>query len=397
IAVVTGDATYTATFTEALRNYTVKFVHEDGTVLDTQTLTYGTMPEYKGPTPEKEATAQYTYTFSGWTPEITTVTGDATYTAVFTAEEVPAAEVLRVAGSNRYKTSLKIADELKEELGITKFDSVILATGEAFADALSGSYLSAVKTVPILLIREKDLSTLKTYITDNLSEGGTIYVLGGTGAIPEEWLEGLERYQRKRLSGSSRYTTNLEVLREAGIPDGSEILVATGEGFADSLSASSTGKPILLVKNTLSKVQKDFLSELAGKGMRYTILGGTGAVSDELKAEIEACTGAIVGRISGKTRYETTVMIAERYFPDARSVLLATAENYPDGLCAGVLGTVRKAPLILCTNEKTKTAVSFCAERDIHSGIVFGGTAVLSDETVRTILDLSEDVEVVVK
>ncbi|MBQ6541660.1 MAG: hypothetical protein IJL73_04195, partial [Lachnospiraceae bacterium] len=86
IAVVIGDATYTATFTEALRNYTVKFVNEDGTVLDTQTLEYGTMPEYKGATPEKEATAQYTFTFNGWAPEIAAVTGDTTYTATFTAE-----------------------------------------------------------------------------------------------------------------------------------------------------------------------------------------------------------------------------------------------------------------------------------------------------------------------
>ena len=98
-------------------------------------------------------------------------------------------------------------------------------------------------------------------------EGGTIYILGGTGAVPEEWIEGFEGYRMKRLSGSSRYTTNLEVLREAGIPEGSEILIATGENFADSLSASSTGKPILLVKVhilmlgiLLKHITKGFLS-----------------------------------------------------------------------------------------------------------------------------------------
>lgn len=81
---ITKKTTYTATYTPL--PYTITFVDEDGTtVLDEQTCDYGTMPVYAGETPTKEATAQYTYTFSGWTPELATVTWDATYTATYTA------------------------------------------------------------------------------------------------------------------------------------------------------------------------------------------------------------------------------------------------------------------------------------------------------------------------
>ena len=77
---------FKAQFTSTVNKYTITFVDEDWTTeLDSQELDYWATPVYAGETPTKEATAEYTYTFNGWTPDIATVTGDATYTATYSS------------------------------------------------------------------------------------------------------------------------------------------------------------------------------------------------------------------------------------------------------------------------------------------------------------------------
>ncbi|MBQ9743367.1 MAG: InlB B-repeat-containing protein, partial [Ruminococcus sp.] len=81
---VTGDLTVTAQYTTTTNKYTVTFVNWDGTVLSTQNVAYGSAA--KAPAdPTREATAQYTYTFSGWDKSFSNITGDLTVTAKYTA------------------------------------------------------------------------------------------------------------------------------------------------------------------------------------------------------------------------------------------------------------------------------------------------------------------------
>ena len=85
VVAATGDATYTAIYTATTRKYTITWLNEDGSQLSQAPVAYGEIPAYNGETPTKESSAEFSYAFSGWTTEPVAVTGEATYTAAFTA------------------------------------------------------------------------------------------------------------------------------------------------------------------------------------------------------------------------------------------------------------------------------------------------------------------------
>ena len=78
-----------ATYEQTIRKYTITFVNWDGTILQNSNEEYGSTPQYNGPTPTKPSDARAEYTFSGWTPLVAPVQGEATYTATFDASYAP--------------------------------------------------------------------------------------------------------------------------------------------------------------------------------------------------------------------------------------------------------------------------------------------------------------------
>ena len=69
-------------------SYTVIWKNEDGSILDTDVnVSGGTIPEYDGVIPSKADTKDYSYEFSGWTPALTAITENMTYTAVYNSIE----------------------------------------------------------------------------------------------------------------------------------------------------------------------------------------------------------------------------------------------------------------------------------------------------------------------
>ncbi len=298
--------------------------------------------------------------------------------------------VYRIYGSNRFDTAFGAANMLKETLGVEKFENIIVACGTNFADALAGSYLGKVKNAPILLVQPNMVPAVRAYIEDNLQPGGTVYLLGGETIVPGGVSEGLTQFTTKRLWGANRYETNLAILEEAGVTGG-EILVCTGYSFADSLSASAVGKPILLVDKKLTAGQEAYLSGLTDDS--YVIVGGVGAVNEVVEESLRGY-GAIE-RLAGANRFATSVMVAERFFEKPTNVVVAYAANFPDGLCGGPLAMSMGGPLLLTANNDAAITAAYTAENGICDGVVLGGPGLISDNAVRQIFGMEADQNIV--
>jgi len=129
-AVTLEGQEYTDVRVETIPRYTVRFVNEDGEELQSLRVEVGTVPVYTGETPTKEPTADSIFTFAGWTPALAAITGETTYTAVYTAEHVDA----------EYKLEIRTLEE-----AFNSYPQAILdkyGSAENMANALIASLVS---------------------------------------------------------------------------------------------------------------------------------------------------------------------------------------------------------------------------------------------------------------
>ena len=204
--------------------------------------------------------------------------------------------VFRVAGQTRYETSLVAA-----EINPKSSDTVIVATGGNYADALSVSPYAFASGSPVLLC--DSASGLAGAAVESIRSGGysRAVIVGGTAAVPAS-VEGQLRSAGVgdvvRLSGATRFETSsriadFELASGLGFTmDG--VLLATGMNFPDALSAGPLAgrsrSPLLLV-DPGAEYACAYLSGFRGEVSSATVVGGTAAVPEEDRLVIARVLG----------------------------------------------------------------------------------------------------------
>ncbi|PRR85680.1 cell wall-binding repeat-containing protein [Clostridium luticellarii] len=289
--------------------------------------------------------------------------------------------ITRLAGTDRYETSVKIADSFQSG----SLQNIILASGKDFPDALGGSVLSKKYNAPILLLNSTvdENSDALNYIKSHLSTSGNIYVLGGTSSVSDDILDHITQMGYKnitRLGGANRFDTNKYIISSLNVKTGTPIVLANGWGFADALSissiAASKGYPIFMVNtDNLPDETKNLISTI--KPSKVYVIGGQASVSqdaiDELKTQLSYLKDEDITRLGGQTRYDTSMSICENFDFNSSTAVLANGENFPDALSGSALASKLNAPIILTDGNDLSNQKTYIDKENYRNVYLLGG------------------------
>lgn len=276
-----------------------------------------------------------------------------------------------VGDINRYSTSISIANKAFNPSSSGKIQNVVIATGNSFPDALSGSVLAKKYNAPILLVEKEPDSenSLKIldYINNNVEKTGKVYMLGGVGTISSNFEAKFKQLGFNniiRLGGKDRIETSNLINNEINTVDNTPIVIATAKDFPDALSispiAAANGWPIFLVDKTVETNLKNYLT--TKKPSKVYIVGEVGVVSDNIKNGIKTILNYgddKVIRLGGSNRYETSKVINLNFIQKSDKVILATGVGFPDALAGSVYAGLNNYPIVLADSSNTISAVSY--------------------------------------
>ena len=213
----------------------------------------------------------------------------------------------------------------------------------------------------------------------------------------------------REFGGRDRYDTALRLAnnfgRIKGLGNVATAFVASGTGLVDAVSVAGLAgfldAPVLLTSgDSLHGGVADFIEDY-GVQTVY-ILGGAGAVSDEVAEDIEALANEpTVSRIEGADRYATAAAAASKLgggaaWCDAEdpAALLANGGDVSlvEAMAVGPIAHRLQLPLLLTAADELPMATAdFIEAEDIEHVVIVGGTDSVSDDIATALSDSGVD------
>lgn len=310
-------------------------------------------------------------------------------TATVFAEAPNPPAVSRLYGVDRYETAIAIS-----KTGWTSADTVVVARGDDFADALSAAPLAKMYNAPIILTQKDQLSDK---ISNELKRLGVkkIIVVGGTGAVSASVEQKLNKVAPvQRVFGQDRYETSEKVAEKLGA--NSTVALATGEDYADALSiasiAAEQGMPVLLTeKNKLPDSVKNYIAN--NKITKTYIVGGQGVISDAVKSSVPGAE-----RLSGQDRYATNAAVLSKFSSQVNydNVYVSVGNNFADALAGSALAAKNDAAIVLTDKSLPQGTVDAVQSQITPKSNItlLGGEAVVPSSSINSLSLIKTDLNV---
>ena len=312
--------------------------------------------------------------------------------------EIKLPKQTRFAGANRYETASFISRGMYKST-----DTVVLATGLSYQDAMLAVPLAKAYNAPLLLTTDKQVTKFTEERLQKLNAKKVI-IVSTNGAVGSKVKAALAKYNPVVISGKTCFETAAKVAKALQAktkkaPD--TIFFATDSAFADALSASPVAAiknaPIIYLNNkSIDKATADYLKSVKGKIKNAYVIGGDGVISNAMMKNVATALGLTVNktvvRVAGKNRYETCVAVNNKFKSVLSSdgICVAKGLDFPDALAGGVYAAKTKQALFLADGKKLQDVQgTYLKGKNASKITVFGGTGAVPDELVKLIAQAS--------
>ncbi|MFB2597650.1 cell wall-binding repeat-containing protein [Herbiconiux sp. P17] len=301
---------------------------------------------------------------------------------------VDGVDASRISGYDRFSTASAIANA-QYPGGV---DTVFVATGDTFADALSIAPVAALNGSPVMLA-SGDLFYQEPNLIEVAGQVGALnpkhlVFIGGEQSIPWVWEPGLSYGGNgiqvrtvQRIAGADRYEVSRNIALQEFPAGAKTVFLASGLTFPDALSAVpsavSQKAPVILVRggnDALDSQTTDLLQQLGAT--KVVIVGGPASVSSGIESQLRSrYSSSSVTRFGGADRFAVANAVNRAYFGSAPTAYLATGLRFTDALTGGVMAAREHAPLLLSRTECVPASDLDSLSRWKTSKVtLFGGT-----------------------
>ncbi|CAB1249013.1 exported hypothetical protein [Clostridiaceae bacterium BL-3] len=191
-----------------------------------------------------------------------------------------------------------------------------------------------------------------------------------------------------RVGGENRYATASQVAKTNWTSGSENAVLVSGEGYADSVSASvlakKLGAPILLTQSaSLSADAKSALETLKPKNVY--VIGGTASISSSIESALKLDYN--VTRLGGNDRYATNLAVVNKLVDlgvSKDNIIVVAGTGFSDALSVAPVAAAKDEILILTDNnvDSIKSTINFAKDSNVT---VVGTTNVVSDAVYKAL------------
>ena len=293
----------------------------------------------------------------------------------------------RVDGQNR----MRVAENISKK-GWSTSDTVFIANGYKFTDALSGTPLAAYHNAPMLLVNGTRIYS-ETLTEIARLKARNVIILGGPRPVPEHISNTLKNrgLNVRRIAGQNRYDTSRMIAEELiSLRGPSTAHLVNGDAYADAVSISAVAgryqQPILL---TRANELHPEVNRITSTVQDWRIIGGPDSVSATTEAQLRNRV-TNVSRLTGRDRYEVNKRVLSHWGLRNNKVYVGSGTAFADVLTASVIASREGSGVLLLSNRDRDidSAITYSKDNKLDHFVVLGGTVTIPTSTANVLKNI---------